>query len=226
MGDMNTEEKIRDLLEKFKPSQLDEQLLITCPFYEPENKNFASIYKLIHDIAKSRLFTKLQLKLSKIAIASEVPLKFGYVNGIIGKICITNENNNSILIEVKTGRTKLVQPAIYTLLSGMRTLIVDLKTGDIIEIDRQTAERIVRELIEHLKDKEKLKELGKRIPGMECWHCKADCKYRKRKNRKPERKSINNILKVLQPALENIDNVADRITAEVLKRIGDIQNGL
>ncbi len=101
------------------------------------------------------MLAKLQLKLSEIAVASKVPLEFGYVDGVAGsRICLTNESSGSVFIEVKTGRTKLVQPAIYTFLSGTKTLVADLKAVDVLSIDVRTAERIVKEFVTHLKDKE------------------------------------------------------------------------
>ncbi len=211
------EAELRRILRKFKPSQLDEQLLTACPFYEPENRELTSAYRLIHDIAKSRLLAKLQLKLNEIGVASEVPLEFGCVDGVAGsRICLTNEGNCSVFIEVKTGRTKLVQPAVYTLLSGTKTFVADLKAGDVLSINVRMAERIVKELVTHLKDKERLRELGKRVPGAECRYCRADCEYRR--DKEVERKNANP-LKTLQLVLGNIDAVVDRIAVEVLREL-------
>lgn len=180
MVDGKIEEKIKKLLDAFRPSQLDEQLLTVCPFYKPENKELSSAYRLVHDIAKSRLLARLQLKLNKSDVANEVSLKLGYVNGAISRVYITGGNGCSALIEVKTGSVKLVQPAIYTLLSRTKTILVDLRSGGILVIDVQTAEKILQELIEHLKDKEELKKLGKRVPGPECWRCGQTANNRKR----------------------------------------------
>ncbi|RLI81785.1 hypothetical protein DRP04_05335 [Archaeoglobales archaeon] len=214
----NLEVELRKILRRFKPSQLDEQLLTACPFYEPENKELASAYRLIHDIAKSRLLAKLQLKLSEIAVASEVPLEFGCVDGVAGsRVGLTNGDNDVAFIEIKTGRTKLVQPAIYTFLSGTKTLVVDLRSGDVLTIDVRTAERIVDELVAHLKDKEKLRELGKRVPGAECWYCRADCEHKR--DKECGRRRDGNPLKALQLVLGNIDAVVDGIVAEVLEDV-------
>jgi len=102
---------------------------------------------------------------------------------------------------------------------------VDLRGGGVLVIDVQTAEKIVKELIEHLKDKEELKRIGKRVPGPECRRCGADCKYRKR-GWKNERKGGNNPLKTLQLVLKNIDAAVEEIATEVLENVEKVSTKL
>lgn len=204
---------IRELLRKYSPSELDEHFLVACPFYKAESE-YAPVYKLIHDLATSRVLVRLQLKLNEIAVASEFSLEFGRVNGVTGnKITVANGDNFIAFIEVKTGRLKLIQPAIYTYFEGVKTLVADLRMGDVLAIDVKTAERLIKELIRHNSDKEQVRELGKRIPGGECAYCGSDCELRLNKKRN------YNPLKSLPKILENIEVVVEKILSEVTREV-------
>lgn len=216
----NIETELRRVLKEFRPSQMDEQLLTACPFYTPDSREFTSAYRIVHDAVKSMILVRLQMRLNEIAVMSELPLEFGRVDGAAGsRIAVrggVSEGDGDIIlfIEVKTGSVKLVQPAVYTLLHRTKTLVVEMKTGDVLVIDVSKAERIVREFIEHLKNKQMLREVGKRIPGMECRYCGAECEYRncggsgKRGGVDP--------LKSIPAIFDNIGAVVDRIVAEIL----------
>jgi hypothetical protein len=210
-GENNQE--IGELLEKYRLSQLDEQPQTTYPFFKAETE-FTSVYKFIHDLATSRVLTKLQLRLDDITIASELPLEFGRVNGAASsKIALTNGGELIIFIEVKTGRVKLIQPAIYTYFEGVKTLVAELKTGEVLIIDVKTAERLIKELVKHISDKEKLRKLKKRIPGRECAHCGSNCEFRSNEERN------YNPLKSLPRILDNIEIVVEKIVAEITKEV-------
>jgi len=213
----NIRNELRKLLKAYRPSQLDEQLTTACPFYEPENRELTSAYRLIHDMAKSKILVKLQMKLDEISVVSELPLEFGRVDGAAGnEIVLTSKDSDIFLfIEIKTGNVKLVQPAIYTILRGTKTLVAELRTGDILTINVSLAEKIVEELLEHMKAKEILKESGKKIPGLECRYCGADCEFREN----VKWKWSVDPLKSLPDILGNVDTVVDKIAAEIAREI-------
>jgi len=210
--DYNINSKIRELLRKYKPSKLDE-LLTVCPFFKAGSEN-TSAYRFIHDLATSRILARLQLKLDSIAIASEVPLEFGRANGVASsKMVIANGDSPIALIEVKTGRLKLVQPAVYTYFNRVKTLVAELKTGEVIVIDVETAEKLIEELVKHIADKERLKVLGKRIPSKECVYCSTDCEFRSNSGGRV------NPLKPLPKILNNIEVIVEKILSEVAREI-------
>jgi hypothetical protein len=206
---------LKEVLKEFRPSQLDEQLVTACPFYEQDSRDLTSAYRLIHEIAKSRILVKLQMKLGEISVISELPLEFGRVDGVAGnRIALKNNDDDIILfIEVKTGSIKFVQPAIYTLQTKKKTLVAELKTGDVFTMDVELAETIVEELITHLKEKDILKQLNKKIPGSECRYCGANCEFRRKV------KANGNPLKSLPNILNNIDQVVDKIANEISKEL-------
>jgi len=213
MIDENIEKEVRELLEKYRPSQLDEQLLSICPFYKAQN-DVSQAYSLIHDIATSRILEKLQLRLSELSLMSEVSLGFGRVDGAVANRIALMKNGDLIaFIEVKTGRIKLLQPAIYTYLERVKTLIAELKTGEVLVVDFESAKRLVKEFIEHIKDKERLRMLGKKIPGKDCKYCIRNCEFRLK-----EGKNCNP-LKHLPRVLDNVDVVVEKILKEVVKEI-------
>jgi|Deesub1362A_J573_1020465.scaffolds.fasta_scaffold00086_128 hypothetical protein len=210
-----SEPKLKEVLKTYRPSQLDEQLLTACPFYEQDSKELTSAYRLIHEIAKSRILVKLQMRLNEVSIVSELPLEFGRVDGAAGnRIALKNNNDDIILfIEIKTGSIKFVQPAIYTLQTKKKTLVAELKTGDVFVVDIELAEVIVEELITHLKEKDILRQLNKKIPGSECRYCGAECEFRRKV------KANGSPLKSLPNILNNIDVIVDKIAAEISKEL-------
>lgn len=207
-------ERIKEILEEYRPSQLDELLVTICPFYQ-NNNELTSAYGLIHDFANSRVLEKLQLRLNEIAIASEVPLEFGRVDGSASKLALKSGSEPMVFIEIKTGKVKLIQPAIYTYFEGIKTLVVELKVGKVLPIDSKTAERLLDELVEHVDDRKKLKEAGKKIPGKECRYCCNDCEHR------ISQTSNHNPLKSLSKVLDNVDIVVEKILAEVNREVGE-----
>lgn len=210
---MDMDSEIRKLLKKYRSSQIDEIVLATCPFYESETGELTSAYRFIHDFVTSRVLERLQLKLSEVAVTSEFPLEFGRVDGAVSRISLTNGGNPILFIEIKTGAIKLVQPAIYTYFEGVKTLVAELKTGEVLTIDVETARRLLKEVIRYINDREKLRELGKRIPGRECVYCSSDCEFRLERRRK------TNPVKSLPRILNNIEVVVEKILAEIAREV-------
>ncbi len=116
-------------------------------------------------------------------------------------------------IEVKTGKLKLLQPAIYTYIGGVKTIVADLKLGEIFVIDIKTAERLVKELVEHMKDRASLNKTEKRIPNKECKYCAHECEF------KTEESRSHNPLSNLSIVLDNIDLVVEQIIEEISTEI-------
>jgi len=203
--------EVEELLQKYYPSQLDDELRTTCPFYE-QRKNFTSAYKEIHDLGKARVLERLQVELEDLCIEGEIELDYGRVDGGAKKLMVKNEGRYIALIEVKSGGIKLVQPSIYTYLTGVPTLLAELKTGDVHKIDFETAESVVFELLMHIKDKERLRKAGKKVPGSECMFCRRECEYKK------EIKT-NDPVKNLQIVLGNAAPVAVKLANTIREMI-------
>lgn len=210
---LEVDSKIRTLLKKYRPSQIDEMALVTCPFYESGASRLTSAYRLIHDFATSRVLAKLQLRFNEVKVLREFSLEFGKVDGVISRLSLANGDNPMLFIEIKTGRLKLVQSAIYTYFQGVKTLVAELKTGEVLKIDVETAVRLIEEVIKHIDDREKLRELEKRVPGRDCVYCDADCDLKVSEERS------HNPLKSLSNILENVDTVVEKILVEVTKEV-------
>ena len=210
---LEIDSKIRVLLKKCKPSQINKMVLVTCPFYKSDTSKLISAYKLIHDIAASRVLTRFQLRLDEAIVLGELLLEFGKVDGVVSRVSITNGENPVFFIEIKTGKVKFVQSSIYMYFEGVKTLIAELKTGEVLKIDVETAKVLIEELIRHIDDRQKFRELGKRIPGKDCVYCDADSEF------KLCEEQSNNPFKLLSKILENVDTVVEKILVEVAEEV-------
>ncbi len=205
------------VLKGYRISQLDEQLTAACPFFEHDQRDVTTAYTRIHDMARSRILVKLQTKLDNISIISECPLKAGRVDGAVGGVVLKGDKAEVLLfIEIKTGNVKFVQPAVYTLLEGRKTLVAEVRTGDVFVIDAEVAETIVSALITHLQEKKALKEAGKKIPGPECRLCAVRCRYRRTLNTNP------NPIRNLKAVLRNVDVIVDKLAREITRELNEI----
>jgi hypothetical protein len=212
MNNASLDVELKEILRKHKPSQLDVHFTTVCPFFKHRNSS-SQLYSLIHDIATSRVLEKLQLRFSDLSFANELELEFGRVDGAASRLALAKEGEYLAFIEVKTGKLKLLQPAIYTYIEGVKTIVADLKMGEIFVIDIKTAERLVKELIEHMKDRMSLKKIERRIPNKECKYCASECEFR------VEESISHNPLRNLSVVLDNIDHVVEQIVEEISTEI-------
>lgn len=92
-------------------------------------------------------------------------------------------------------------------------MVAELKTGEVLTIDVETARRLLEEVIRHINDREKFRELGMRIPGRECIHCSGDCEFRL------EREGRTNPVRSLPRILDNIEVVVEKILLEIAREV-------
>ncbi len=193
------------LLEKYSPSQLDRIYLAACPKFKERRDGVPEIYQYMHDAALSRLLTEIRLRID-VAMESEKKLSFGRVDGFIS---IALNDRPLLTVEVKIGGVKVVQPALYSFLTGMKVAVAEMKTGSVFVIDTKTAREILKSLLRHIHVRGALKMRQCIIPGRECYLCGENCSFRKN-GRMP------NPLKHYSSVMSNVERVAERI-AEILK---------
>lgn len=190
------------IFKKYPPSMLDELMASVCPFYQPYWRG-SSVYKIIHDIARNRIAAKLINK--GYSVETERRIEFGRLD-----ILVHSNSKSLAIVEVKTGEIKLLQVAAYSIITQLPAFIVELKSGNLIMLNLENSKKLLDELIEHLKDLEKLKTNKIRIAGNECYRCNSECENKKRKRVDPP--SLSNL-----NALDNIEGVFRRLVEELEK---------
>ncbi|MDI3498229.1 hypothetical protein [Archaeoglobus sp.] len=204
--------EIEAVLQNYTPSQLDRIYLTACPKYRDREKEIPGIYGYIHDAATSRLLAEVQLRLDRAAVESEKRLRFGRVDG---HVSVLLSEKPLLSIEVKVGRVKLVQPAVYSFLTGIKTVVADLQMGEVYTIDTRTARIILKSLLRHLQVRGALKMRNCTIPGKDCYYCGESCRFRK------DVKFNSNPLKLLTRIFRNMNAVVDKVVREIEREMGD-----
>ena len=200
------------LLERYSPSQLDRIYLAACPKFKERRDGVPQIYQYMHDAALSRLLTEIRLRID-VAMESEKNLNFGRVDDFIS---IALNDRPLLTVEVKIGGVKVVQPAVYSFLTGMKVVVAEMRTGSVFVIDVETAREILKSLLRHIHVRGALKMRQCIIPGRECYLCGENCSFRKN-GRMP------NPLRHYSSVMSNVERVAERIV-EILKAEMDARN--
>ncbi|MDY6776466.1 MAG: hypothetical protein SV253_10430 [Halobacteria archaeon] len=212
------EEEIQNLLSQHSPSQLDQIIQRTCPFYKDDNGEVTSVYNTLHSAAQGRILVQLQIRFENFRVGGENPRDGYSIDGSIeindGKAEIKAEEGSKGLavIEVKTGKIKPLQAAAYSFWEDVPVLTAELETGDVHYLDRQVADILLEELLDHHENIEELRERGERIPGeFQCRNCsREECPHYKESNYTPD-----NILEKKANIFSNIDEVVDKLAEEL-----------
>ncbi len=159
------------IMSEFKPSQLDEFLSIPCPFFVASETAYSSAYRAIHDVVLSRVVSGLKSRFPELSFRIERTL-----TDFPARVdCEITDGDKSLILEVKTGSVKIVQPCVYTFLTGFRTIIADVKSGSVISIEYDFAKRVVEEVIKHAGERKELMNREVRIEGEFCSRCVEKC---------------------------------------------------
>lgn len=172
---------IRELLKNYRPSQLDEAVKTVCPFYEPRDREFTSVYLEFHELSKTSILTGLQLRLEELQVVSEEELGSGRVDGSVyrpavngGKIMLYGGEQpvaHVALLEVKTGKNVL-QSAAYAYTSMVPVILAEVPIAEVHLVDCETSVRLLNWAKEQLHRLDELKGMGRRIPdGYRCRFC-------------------------------------------------------
>ncbi|KXB05949.1 hypothetical protein AKJ52_02770 [candidate division MSBL1 archaeon SCGC-AAA382C18] len=183
-------EGINKILERHNPSKLDELVKSVCPFYEPKNREFSSIYLEFHELFKANLLTKLQLELEDLQIGSEKELDSGRVDGSVyepdinnSEILLRNGDKEPICLahlEVKTGKSvKILQSAAYAFQDEVPVILAEVSKAEVHLLDYETSVKLLEFARKQIDRLEKLEKEGKRIPdGYRCSSCKnEECRH-------------------------------------------------
>lgn len=185
-------ESIEKLLERYRPSELDDAVKSVCPFFERDDPELTSVYLEFHELVKAGLLTELQLKLDEMQVVSEKEVESGRVDGSVyepsvngGRVLLQNEGNTSVCladIEVKTGRSvKILQLAAYTFLSKTPVVLAEVPKEKVHLLDRETGLELLRFARRQIERIDRLGEGGRYIPdGYRCGSCgNSSCPYHK-----------------------------------------------
>lgn len=181
---------IRELLKNYRPSQLDEAVKTVCPFYEPRDREFTSVYLEFHELSKTSILTGLQLRLEELQVVSEEELGSGRVDGSVyrpavngGKIMLYGGEQpvaHVALLEVKTGKNvKILQSAAYAYTSKVPVILAEVPVAEVHLVDCETSVRLLNWARRQLDRLKKLRAMDRRIPdGYRCRSCANDsCPY-------------------------------------------------
>ncbi|WP_456478322.1 hypothetical protein [Geoglobus ahangari] len=199
-------EDVERLLKVCSPSRLDSLLRKICLKYRPESSKPSMLYDEIHNLAVVILLARLRQ--AGIEVEGEIPLEYGVVD-----LVVRHKGEIVAVIEVKTGRVKLIQSAVYAHIAGKPVYVVETRTGQVTRISPQLATRLVEEFVGLLKD---IKEVrgGGVIPNPGCRYCVEECRYsngRAKNGGGPEK----NLLRML----DNIDVIVERLVEELREEI-------
>lgn len=177
--------QIEELLKKYTPTQIEKLLESACPHYEPAESTFSDVYQILHEVVNNVLAVAIQSQLGHVSISTEQNLSGS--NGRLdirvsirnGKLNIRNSSTTIAVIELKTGRLKLIQPAIYAYLEGVDVLLVGLRTPEVQVVTPSVAEALLNVVADYVEKKEKLKKEGIAIPGSQSCSrcCNRECGY-------------------------------------------------
>ncbi|AGK61308.1 hypothetical protein Asulf_01317 [Archaeoglobus sulfaticallidus PM70-1] len=194
--------EIDRLLKVCNPSRLDNLVRKICPKYKRDNSKPSQIYEEIHNLAVSIILARLR----KVGIEAEAEITLK--NGVVD-IRIKRENVPVAIVEVKTGKVKLIQSAAYAYMTGKPVFVAEMRTGNVTKIAPDIARYLLERYLGLLRDIKEVKE-GSIIPNSACRFCVADCKYNNGKNLRnldPVRNLfdvLNNIDKVIEKLVEGI----------------------
>lgn len=199
---MDVGHEIDRLLKMCSPSRLDNLVRKMCPKYKRDNSRPSQIYEEIHNLAVSIILARLR-KMG-IEAEAEVTLKKGVVD-----IRVMHGNMLVAIVEVKTGKVKLIQSAAYAYMTGKPVFVAEMRTGNVTKITPDIARHLLERYLYLLRDIKEVKK-GSIIPNGACRFCVADCKYSNGKNLRsldPTRNLLdvlNNIDKVIEKLVEGI----------------------
>jgi hypothetical protein len=196
------------ILENYKPSQLDEIVTIPCPLFEPRNEEITSAYRMLHNMISTRIISRLKNKFPELEFRCEP---------IVGSIkidCEISNGKSELLLEFKTGSVKIVQPSVYAILSGKKVLVVEVKTGNVISLDISVAEAVVEELLNHMRERNELRNKGLKIRGEFCRRCCCDCEYKGE-----DYSQEYNPLRYVHRILKNLDVVVKKLSKEISREM-------
>lgn len=219
---------IRELLNDYRPSQLDEAVKTVCPFYEPRDREFTSVYLEFHELSKTSILTGLQLRLEELQVVSEEELGSGRVDGSVyrpavngGKIMLYGGEQSVAhvaLLEVKTGKNvKILQSAAYAYTSKVPVILAEVPVAEVHLVDYETSVRLLnwaRGQIDRLK---KLREMDRRIP--DCYRCRScakdSCPYWRNDGRRRSTSLVR----------ERVEQLDGRV-AEIVEGVVSVVEGL
>lgn len=171
---------IEELLENRTPTALEKEFESPCPLFKPAENSFSGVYLLAHELAAQILAVRLQEEFEDMEIETERELSG--VNGRMdisisakgGKLSVLNSHRKIATIEVKTGKLKLIQPAVYSFVEDVDVLLVGLETSEIQVVTPRIAGRLLRMVAAHLEKKRRLGEKLSHIRGSTCRRCVND----------------------------------------------------
>ncbi|AGK61313.1 hypothetical protein Asulf_01322 [Archaeoglobus sulfaticallidus PM70-1] len=203
---------IEKLLQVCSPSRLDSLVRKICPGYKADRSAPSLLYEEIHNMAVVMILTRLRA--AGIEAEGEIAIEYGVVD-----IVVKYRGEIIAVVEVKTGKVKLIQSAVYAHITGKPVFIVETKSGRVTKLTPDVATRLVELFIGVLKD---IKEVrgDKVIPNPGCRYCTANCSYGNGRNLKGA-DPVRNMLKML----DNINVVVDRLIEGLRMEMERIDRG-
>ncbi|AIG97390.1 hypothetical protein AFULGI_00005890 [Archaeoglobus fulgidus DSM 8774] len=198
--------EIDKLLKACSPSRLDNLVRKICPKYKRDNSKPSQIYEEIHNLAVSIILARLR----KVGIEAEAEIALE--NGVVD-IRVKRGNEPVAIVEVKTGKVKLMQSAAYAYMTGRPVFVAEMRTGNVTKITPDIARLLLERYLGLLKDIKEVRD-GPIIPNSACRFCVADCEYSNGKNlRNPD--PIRNLFDVLDNIDEVVEKLIEGIRAEI-----------
>jgi|GEM_PF-3580010 hypothetical protein len=197
---------VEKLLRACSPSRLDGVLRRICPRYKADTSKPSLLYEEIHNLAVLMILSRLRL--AGIEAEAEIAIEYGVVD-----LVVKCKGEIVAIVEVKTGRVKLIQSAAYAYITGKPVFIVEMRTGRVTRLTPDVGGMLLDRVTSILRD---IKEVrgDTIIPNPGCRYCVADCRYGNGKNMKGA-DPARNILSVL----DSIDDVVGELVEGLRREI-------
>ena len=137
---------------------------------------FTQMYEEAHELAVNAIL--LKLRKAGIEAEGEIAIEYGVVD-----IRVLHHGQPVAIVEVKTGKVKLIQSAAYAYITGKPVFVAEMRTGCVTKITPEFAKRVLEYYVGLLKDIKDVRD-GPIIPNSACRFCVADCEYSNGRNLK------------------------------------------